>query len=703
MTRIGAVVLAFLMGFAACLPIALAVPPLEDHITFPAGTFVIPMDEKQAERVLVFGFVHALLRPPNAIQIFRVIEPPDVTLSTNLTSSSKTFQGGPILVSSGDASKIVEVKSRPEFRRVTVGTLTVEHVLDNVLRVQEPTKVLIVKGLWGRTDAALDAMKIPYNLTTREAVAANPDVIFSYSLIVVDCPAWSGDIPAEVASNIRSHVDAGNGVIFTDIAMKGLDATFPGYVTLRGPQPRDRVANAYVYNPPRKYDPVKYGESADRFPADFLSQYYNPPPRANEIKVFTESAGYVVSSIPAGRIDDVRILVDSKNFGPTGNEYAILSFYFQYGDGFVEGLASHPQQQTKSLVGNNGYYAVFQRYGNRFVYSPIAKTYSLSASPPSASTPQRNSVNFTITVTSLGAFNSPVALSVADLPPGATHTFNPPAPKSPAGGTASSILTVTVPLTTPIGSYIMNVAGRDPSTPPIVKWALVTLNVTIALPDFEISVSPDSLTIDTTESKTAIVTVTSIGMFNQNVTLNAAGLPADVAAEFAPPSPRAPPGDTASSTMRIHVGWNAPNGTYALTVTGSNGTRTKSAPFTLIILKKPESPLPLMTLLIVLGLVLLSVATSLLALRLSLRKRRPYGPSVAQRPAAPHRAYPIRSAAPWIRCPRCGTPIPAERPQCPLCGHSRVHPPAGAGMIPDTIAKTSPASGTRQSRKRGGR
>ncbi|WP_455363296.1 hypothetical protein [[Eubacterium] cellulosolvens] len=697
-TAIAAVVLAFLTGFAACLPIVFAAPPLEDHVVFPAGTFVIPMDEKQAERVLVFGFVHALLRPPNAIQVFRVIEPPDASLSTNMTASSRPFQGGPILVSSGDASKVFEVKTRPEFERVTVGTLTAETVLDNVLRVVEPTKVLIVKGLWGRTDITLDAMRIPYNTTTREAVAADPSMIFSYSLIVVDCPAWSGDIPTEVASNIRSHVHAGNGVIFTDIAMKGLDATFPGYVTLWGPQPRDRVANAYVYNPPRKFDPGKYGESADRFPADFLSQYYNPPPRANEIKVFTEPEGYVVSSIPGGKVDDVRILVDSKSFGPAGNQYAILSFYFQYGDGLVEGMASHPQQQTKSLVGNNGYYAVFQRYGNRLIYSPIAKTYSLSASPPSASTPQRSSVDFTITVTSLGAFNSPVTLSLAGLPPGATHTFKPSAPKPPAGGNASSILTVTVPLTTPIGSYVMNVTGRDPSTPPIVKWVLVTVDVTIALPDFEISVSPDSLTIDTTESKTAIVTVTSIGMFNQNVTLNVTGLPADVAVEFNPLSPRPPPGGVASSTMSIHVGWDAPNGTYPLTIMGSNTTLAKSAPFTLIIVRKPAPPLPLLGLLVVIVLVLISVSGGLLALRFSSRRRRaPPAPPPGPRPS---QERPVRSVPPRFRCPRCGCQIPAGRVQCPLCGYTGAHRPPSTRTIPSTVAKTSSPSGIPQPRKR---
>lgn len=92
---------------SAWFPVAFALPPLENSMVFPAGTFVIPMDETQAERILVFGYVHALLRSPNPIQIFRVIEPPNVTLSTNMTVSPKTFTGGPFLVLPSEDRKSV--------------------------------------------------------------------------------------------------------------------------------------------------------------------------------------------------------------------------------------------------------------------------------------------------------------------------------------------------------------------------------------------------------------------------------------------------------------------------------------------------------------------------------------------------------------------------------------------------------------------
>ncbi len=341
------------------LPVAYSLPSLESGVSFPVGTFVIPMDEKQAERVVVFGIIHALLRSPNPAQVFRVIEPPDITLTSNLTASPESFTGGPFLLYPSDASTVAEVRSRPEFKKVTIGTLTSPQVLNSIMRITEPSRILIVKGLWGRSDLTLEAMQVPYDVTTRDDLAANPSMISSYSLIVIDSYGWAGSVPSQVADKLRSHVNAGNEVIFTDIALKDMNSAFPGYVTLWGPQLNSTTADSHVYNPPKKH-----GSSTDLFPAEYPSQYYNPAPRPNEIRLYVESAGYVVSSVSSERINDVRILVDSNSFGLARNQYAVLAFYFPYGDGIVEGFAFNPQQQTRSLVWANGYYTVYQLYGN---------------------------------------------------------------------------------------------------------------------------------------------------------------------------------------------------------------------------------------------------------------------------------------------------------------------------------------------------
>ena len=635
-TKVVAVLLVILSLSAACLPFALALPPLENNVVFPAGAFVIPMDSRQAERILVFGFVHALLRAPSPITIFRVIEPPSVTLPTNLTASPASFEGGPFLVSPADASKVQQIKSRPEFRKVTVGTLSSQQTLNNIFRITEPTRILVVKGLWGRTDLTLDAMRIPYNITSKEDLAANPSMIFSYSLIVVDCYGWAGSIPPDVSNNLKTHVNAGNEVIYTDIAFKDMNVTFPGYVNLWGPQPQARIASAYQYVPARKYDPTKYGAPADRFPAEFPSQYFNPPPRSNEIKVFTETAGYVVSSIPSGKVNDVRIIADSKSYGPAGNQYAILGFYFEYGAGIVEGLAFHPQQQVKSVVGNHGYYAVYQVYGNKFVHPPLVADFTLTATPPSRTVPAGASTTYLATIQSFGTFSSPVGLSVTGLPAGATANFNPPAPTPPQNQNVNSTLTVTTSLTTPAGTYTLNVTGSAliPGGP--TKWTLVELNVEAPLPDFTISVSPSALTINVTESKSANVTVTSIGSFNNNVTLELLGLPPHVTVTFDPPAPKPPPlGGKAYSIMRINVGGDAVNGTYPLTITGTSGALAHSIPFTLTITKPPVAPIPWWILLILLTM------------------------------------YVVPTGGQRVRCLRCGRPVEINAVYCPFCGQRR--------------------------------
>jgi hypothetical protein len=634
--NVAAVLLILLAATSMWITIASAVPQLENGTSFPAGALVIPMDDKQAERILVFGFVHALLRDPNPIVLFRVIEPPNVTLSTNMTASPAAFYGGPFLVLPSDSAKVAQVKNNPDFRHVTVGKLTTQHTLNNIFRVTEPTKILVVKGEppWGRTDTTLDAMKIPYTLTTHGNLTANPSMIFDYTMIVIDCNGWNGHIPTQIVDDIRSHVNAGNEVIFTDRALLDLDSTFPGYVTVSGVQPTDRISNAYAYNPPRKYDLTKYGASADRFEPDYPSQYYNPGSRPNEIKVFTESMGYVVSSVQSGRVDDVRILTDSKAFGASGNQYAILAFYFEYGQGIVEALAFHPQQQTVPAIGNNGYYATYQFYGNKFTHGFLSGRFDIEADPTSRTVLQGSSTTYTITVRSFNGFNLPVTLGVTGLPLGATPSFNPQSPQPPAGGTAQSTLTVTVPMSTPVGTYALNITGTDTSSPPMKKWVIVTLNVIAASADFGVCVSPNSLTINVTESKTAIVTVTSIDSFNQNVTLSVTGLPAHVTATFTPPAPKPSAGGTASSIMRISVGADAINGTYHLRIIGSNGTLTRdtttapcSLEFFTLRIEKPIPPgIPWLTLLLIILAALAGVILGLLAWVLSSR-RRPTGPS----------------------------------------------------------------------------
>jgi hypothetical protein len=88
-----------------------------------------------------------------------------------------------------------------------------------------------------------------------------------------------------------------------------------------------------------------------------------------------------------------------------------------------------------------------------------APDYSLSISPASVSINNRNggTASYTVTITRSNGFNSPVTLSVSNLPSGATGSFNP----NP--GTTSSALTVNVSGSVAKGTYTFTVTGTGGS------------------------------------------------------------------------------------------------------------------------------------------------------------------------------------------------------------------------------------------------
>jgi hypothetical protein len=128
-----------------------------------------------------------------------------------------------------------------------------------------------------------------------------------------------------------------------------------------------------------------------------------------------------------------------------------------------------------------------------------------------------------------------------------------------------------------------------------------------------------------------------------------------------------PIGGTANSIMRITVGADAVNGTYPLTIVASNGTATRSTPFTLIIVKPKPAGIPWLTLLLILLAALAGVVLGLVAYALSSRGR-PSGPSGMK--------YVVPANAQRMRCPNCGNPIALDTVYCPFCRRRRGSPVA---------------------------
>jgi len=640
--------------------VANALPPLAAG-TFPTGTIVVPMDDKQPDRVRVYGLIHEFLRSGPDVGLARVIEPPDVTMRTSLTPGGAVYQGGPFLIDQKYLTNVNTLLATPTFNKVLVTRLTAPFTTNQVFFVRQPTNILVIKGIWGRTDYTLNQMGINYTIVSPDQVLNKPSIINQYSLIVVDCPGWFGNpasYPADKRTKIqavydvlRAHAQAGNEIIFTDIALKDLDATFPGYVQLLGPNVPG-TWDSIVYNPPGP---------AGTFPPEFPSQYYNVAPDPKSIKISTEGSGYVVAGVQPAHASDVRILIDSKKFS-LPSRYAILGFYFQFGSGIVEGLAFHPQQQLP--VGSKGYYAVLEIYGNKFVHGPQID-FLVQVTPSTLSIAQNNVAAYSVSVISLGSFSSPVSLQVSGFPTPSTPNLSPASVTPPPGGTATSTLSIATTYSTPPGTYNVTVTGTS-TLPSITRSQTVQLNVTLARPDFVLNASPTLLIINQSTCGNISVSVRGIGAFNAPVNLTVSGLPQQVTYQIVPNPVTPSIGGTVFTTLTICADSNAVPGNYTITLTGSgsapDGTTIVHTMNLDLRIQQPPLFNPLIYL-IVLLLLFLALGLGLLAAFLSRRRGR--GPR-----ARPRVQYVL--PLPTIRCRHCGRLVPLHAVYCPYCGRPQV-------------------------------
>jgi hypothetical protein len=349
-----------------------------DNVTFPVDSFIIPMDSSQFtgghqdDILRAFGFVHALLR--NGTPIYRIIEPPDISIKTTAHPNGDVYRGGPILAMPYNASTVNKLMTA--FPTVTVNKIVEQFTSDKVFTVYQPTRILIIKGIWGHTEKLLDDMKIPYKIVTRNDVAANPNMILDYDLIVDDCPGWTGNVPSAIETNMKKLVKKGGELIYTDIALEDMDTIFPGVIPV--------VSNV----------DGTWACTMHTIP-EYPGQYFGP----TQVDIYTMIGGRIMDN-PTNT--SVRIMVDCNNYS---GQYRVLAAYFYYGKGVVEGFAYHPQEQT-----GVSYILASTFYGNKFIHSTppeVNATISNSVEPPviwvKGCGNQPQIANVTLRVTPVGA------------------------------------------------------------------------------------------------------------------------------------------------------------------------------------------------------------------------------------------------------------------------------------------------------------
>jgi len=105
-------------------------------------------------------------------------------------------------------------------------------------------------------------------------------------------------------------------------------------------------------------------------------------------------------------------------------------------------------------------------------------------------------------------------------------------------------------------------------------------------PNFTISASPSSLTVQQGNQGTSTITTTVSGGFNSSIALSASGVPSGTTVSFNP-NPIPAPG-SGNSTMTIAVGASTPTGTYPVTVTGNGGGIQQNMTVTLTVTAAPN-------------------------------------------------------------------------------------------------------------------
>ena len=201
----------------------------------------------------------------------------------------------------------------------------------------------------------------------------------------------------------------------------------------------------------------------------------------------------------------------------------------------------------------------------------VVSDFTISAAPSSQAANQGSTANYTVSLTALDGFTNTVSFSISGLPTGATATFTP----ASVAGSGTSTLAITTTTATPTGSYPLTITGTDGV---LTHTTPITLVVTV--PDFSLSATPASQTIENGGSASYTATVAPLNGYTGTVSFSVSGLPAGATATFTPASVTTSGSSTLAVTTTLGT---TVAGNYVLTITATDGTLTHTANVTLSI------------------------------------------------------------------------------------------------------------------------
>ena len=212
------------------------------------------------------------------------------------------------------------------------------------------------------------------------------------------------------------------------------------------------------------------------------------------------------------------------------------------------------------------------------VANPQVPNFALSVSPANLTIVRGANGTRTVAITRSGGFTGSVDLSASALPAGVTASFSP----DPTTAN-SSILTLTASATATVG--VSNITISGVGTPGTRSTTLALTVANAQQPDFSLSVSPASLTINRGASGTRTVAIARTNGFTGSVDLSASGLPGGVTASFSPD-----PTTANSSVLTLAASSTATLGTANVTINGAGTPGTRSTTLALTVSNVAPTP-----------------------------------------------------------------------------------------------------------------
>ncbi len=210
--------------------------------------------------------------------------------------------------------------------------------------------------------------------------------------------------------------------------------------------------------------------------------------------------------------------------------------------------------------------------------------YGLTLDPEVMSLPAGQNATATLTVIALETFNGPLLLQVDNSNPALTVTLS----KTTVDIRPGDVDTVTVTISTDASlladSYTYRLIATDAAN--IEKSIEVTVDVTGA--DYEILVTPASLTVNGSQSATYTVALESIENFNEPVTLSFSTSDDTILGTFSE-NPVTLSADTITTVdLSVSTTASTQNGVHELQVNASDGSRNRTASAQLNVVQKPD-------------------------------------------------------------------------------------------------------------------